>query len=44
MMKNSKLKVSEEIQNISRSKSFGKFDLIVLMDIISMTSAVKFLF
>ena len=27
MMKNSKLKFSEHIQNISRSKSFGKFVL-----------------
>ena len=30
MMKNSKLKVSEYMQNISRSKSFGKFVLIVI--------------
>ena len=30
MMKNSKLKFSEYMQNISRSKSFGKFVLIVL--------------
>ena len=29
MMKNSKLKFSEYMQNISRSKSFGKFVLIV---------------
>ena len=28
-MKNSKLKFSEYMQNISRSKSFGKFVLIV---------------
>ena len=31
MMKNSKLKFSEYMQNISRSKSFGKFILIVLI-------------
>ena len=29
MMKNSKLKISEYMQNISRSKSYGKFVLIV---------------
>ena len=29
MMKNSKLRFSEYMQNISRSKSFGKFVLIV---------------
>ena len=29
MMKNSKLKFNEYMQNISRSKSFGKFALIV---------------
>jgi hypothetical protein len=30
MMKNSKLRFSECMQNISRSKSFGKFVLIVM--------------
>ena len=30
MMKNSKLKFSDYMQNISRSKGFGKFVLIVL--------------
>ena len=30
MMKNSKLKFSEYVQNISRFKSFGKFVLIVI--------------
>ena len=31
MMKNSKLKFSEYMQNITRSKTFGKFALIVLV-------------
>ena len=31
MMKNSKLKFSEYMQNISMSKSFGKFVLIVIV-------------
>ena len=31
-MKNSKLKVSEYMQNISRSKNFGKFVLIVYLN------------
>ena len=31
MMKNSKLKFSEYMQNISRSKNFGRFVLIVLL-------------
>ena len=30
-MKNSKLKFNEYLQNISRSKSFGKFVLIVFL-------------
>ena len=34
MMKNSKLKFSEYMQNISRSKSFGKFVLIVLVKLL----------
>ena len=33
MMKNSKLKFSEYMQNISRSKSFSKFVLIVYNDV-----------
>ena len=31
MMKNSKLKFSKDMQNISRSKSFGRFVLIVIV-------------
>ena len=37
MMKNSKLKFSEYVQNINRSKSFGKFVLIVLSGMFSPT-------
>ena len=37
MMKNSKQKFSEYIQNISRSKSFGKFVLIVYKYFVNMT-------
>ena len=39
-MKNSKLKFSEYMQNISRSKSFGKFVLIVLSISCSMSGVL----
>ena len=39
MMKNSKLKFSEHMQNISRSKSVGKFVLIVIVKYLVMNNA-----
>ena len=39
MMKNSKLKFSEYMQNISRSKSFGKFVLIVMYLVVDVFSS-----
>ena len=42
MMKNSKLKFSEHMQNISRSKSFGKFVLIVIVKYLVMNNAVAY--
>ena len=33
MIKNSKPKFSEYMQNINRSKSFGEFDLIVFLEV-----------
>ena len=38
-MKNSKLKFSEHMQNISRSKSVGKFVLIVIVKYLVMNNA-----
>ena len=42
MMKNSKLKVSEYMENITRSKSFGKFVLIVYVCCIDQDSFFQY--